>query len=293
MTPTKNGHNGHNGHNGANGLPYPPIELPPAPAPAAPDLAGVLSPSQCATYLSCPARWWYKYGLGLQMLQGSALTIGKALHAAARVNFAQKVQTFRDLALAGILAVFEDEWGREADITQFRKDENREDLKKMARACLATYMDKTAPMIQPAQVEMAVSGVIGGVNVRGFVDVLDVHGRIIDLKSAKTSPAKGKVRPDYRFQISTYAAITPGASGEARLDTIVKLKTAVKHVPQSFTVSPEDRRHVEVMYPLVQAAMRDGIYTPNRNSFLCSKKYCNFWRQCTADYGGVVDGEEA
>jgi hypothetical protein len=290
MSPTQNGHNGQNGHN-ANGIHQvvPAIEEHP---PSVPELAEWLSPSQCATYISCSARWWYKYGLTLDQAQGSALSIGRSLHSTVRTNFEQKISSFSDLPLTGLLAVYEDEWAKEAAATQFRKDEDRDQLRLMGRACWTTYMEKTAPLVQPAQVEMAVSGKIGGVNVRGFVDILDVHGRIIDLKSAKTSPAKGKIRPDYRFQISTYEAITPGASGEARLDTIVKLKSLVKHVPQNFTVGPEDRRHVEVMYPLVQEGMRSGIYTPNRNNYLCSKKYCNFWRQCISDFGGAVDGDE-
>jgi hypothetical protein len=43
------------------------------------------------------------------------------------------------------------------------------------------------------------------------------------------------------------------------------------------------------MYPLAQEAMRAGLYVPNRNSSLCSRKYCSFWKQCEQDYGGQVD----
>src|SRR5262249_34217292 len=158
---------------------------------------------------------------------------------------------------------------------------------------LTKYHEEVAPRIEPAAVELPVEGMIGGVPVRGFIDILDVHGTIIDLKSAKTSPAKNVIRPDYRFQIATYERLSPQASGEARLDTVVKLKREVKLVSQPFTVTDADRTHVERMYPLVQEKMRSGLYMPNRNHFLCSRKYCSHWRQCETDYGGVVTGGES
>ena len=43
------------------------------------------------------------------------------------------------------------------------------------------------------------------------------------------------------------------------------------------------------MYPLVQEAMRSGLYVPNRASFLCSRKYCPHWQRCEDEYGGKVD----
>jgi hypothetical protein len=38
------------------------------------------------------------------------------------------------------------------------------------------------------------------------------------------------------------------------------------------------------MYPLVQEAMRAGLYVPNRNSSLCSRKYCSFSKECERDW---------
>jgi hypothetical protein len=50
-------------------------------------------------------------------------------------------------------------------------------------------------------------GEIAGVSVRGWVDLLDLSGRIIDIKTSARKPA---IEPEYRFQIATYA---PAASG--------------------------------------------------------------------------------
>lgn len=291
-----NGMNGHghlNGHAHLNAAGTAAIAASIEEAPASKggyEIAAVLSPSQVATYISCGAKFWFKYGLGVEQAQGSALSLGKALHTVVRQNNLQKIESKNDIPLAHALEIYEEAWAEEADRTEFQPDEDRDQLRLMGLACLTKYQQEIAPTIQPAKVELPVSGMIGGVHVRGFVDLLDVHGTIIDLKSAKSSPSK-TIRPDYRFQISTYEAITPGASGRAQLDTIVKLKREVKAVSQPFDVTDGDRKHVEVMYPLVQEAARSGLYTPNRNNYLCSRKYCSYVDACLKEFGGAVAGE--
>ena len=75
-------------------------------------------------------------------------------------------------------------------------------------------------------------GEISGVRVRGRVDVLDVEGRLIDFKTASRRPSC--VSPDYAFQLATYTQITPGASGDVRIDSLVKTQT-VQIVQQAYT----------------------------------------------------------
>ena len=52
--------------------------------------------------------------------------------------------------------------------------------------------------------------------------MLDINGRIIDVKTSARRP--GCIDQECRFQIATYVQLTPGASGEARIDTLVKTK---------------------------------------------------------------------
>ena len=86
-------------------------------------------------------------------------------------------------------------------------------------------MDEVAPKVEPAAVELDVQGEISGVAVRGRVDVLDVEGRLIDFKTASRRPSC--VAPAYAFQLATYQQITPGASGEVRIDSLVKTQTVL------------------------------------------------------------------
>src|SRR5271165_3989185 len=88
-------------------------------------------------------------------------------------------------------------------------------------------------------------------------------------------------------QLATYRQITPGASGEVRIDSLVKTQT-VQIVQQAYTVEEPDIRATQVLYPMAQQAMGSGIYCPNRQSMLCSQKHCSFWKQCEEEFGGRV-----
>jgi CRISPR/Cas system-associated exonuclease Cas4 (RecB family) len=46
------------------------------------ELGELLSPSQVGTYLTCPAKWYFRYLVGLTEPATGALALGKAFHAA-------------------------------------------------------------------------------------------------------------------------------------------------------------------------------------------------------------------
>jgi hypothetical protein len=107
----------------------------------------------------------------------------------------------------------------------------------------------------------------------------------VDLKTAVRRPSC--LSPDYAFQIATYRQITPGASGEARLDHLVKTQT-VQLIHQAYTVGEQDLQATRTIYPLVQEGIQSGLHFPNRQSILCGRKQCAFWRQCEREFGGTV-----
>jgi RecB family exonuclease len=245
----------------------------------------VLSPSQVRCFMDCQMRWWFKYALKYADPPTGKMALGRAVHAALTQNFAQKVETQEDLPLIGIVALFRDAWVREREQTEFRDDEDPAELEACGEALVSKYMDQVAPLIEPAAVEMRVEGTIGGIRVQGWIDLLDVSGRIIDLKTAARKPSG--IESDYKFQIATYAQLTPGASGEARLDTLVKTKTPAL-VTQNFRVSEKDLLATEKLYPLAQQSMKSDRFMPNRLSLTCSRRNCSFWRHCEREWGGEV-----
>lgn len=249
------------------------------------ELGQVLSPTQARAYLDCSAKWWFRYGLRLPEPKTSSLALGIAVHQALEANFRDKLDTGEDLPTMGIVMLFRDAWLEQITETRFREDESPGDLCRKGEEMVRKYMDEVAGTIQPAAVEQDVSGEIGGVRVRGRVDLVDTEGRIIDVKTAARKPTS--VPPAYAFQLATYRQLTPGASGEARLDTLVKTKT-VQLVQASYEVSDQDLRLTRNLYPAVQEGIRSGLYLPNRQSFLCSRKNCAFCERCEAEFGGSV-----
>ena len=256
----------------------------PAPPPASP--WQILSPSSLNEFVgTCQVRWFYRRVLQLPETRGAYLGLGSAVHDALAENFRQKIETRRDLPAEGAVALFRAAWAGQLDQITLEKDDDPADLKEAGEVMTRVYMDRAAPKIEPAAVELRVAGEIGGVPVQGYVDVLDVNGDIIDMKTAKRATAEAPA--GYRNQIATYAMLAPGASGKARLDTLTKGKTVdLKHTTLAITDS--DRHHTTRLYQIAREQMASGVYVPNRGATLCSRKYCSFWERCTAEYGGEV-----
>jgi CRISPR/Cas system-associated exonuclease Cas4 (RecB family) len=249
------------------------------------ETAQVLSPSQVRSFMDCQTRWWFKYGLKVPDAATGNQALGRAVHSALGENFAQKMETREDLAIEGVLALFREAWASERDQTEFRDEENLQEIAATGEALVAKYMKQVAPTIEPAAVEIQVHGEISGVPVRGWIDLLDVEGRVIDIKTAKARPST--IEPMHKFQVATYAHLLPGASGEGRIDTLVKTKTP-QVISQNFQITIEEMRAAQILYPAAQAAMRKQHYMPNRLSMMCSRRNCSYWRHCEREWGGEV-----
>src|ERR1022692_2463269 len=117
------------------------------------------------------------------------------------------------------------------------------------------------------------------------------HGRTADRFQNGIPAGLPVSRPTTAFQLATYRQITPGASGEVRIDSLVKTQT-VQIVQQAYTVEEPDIRATQVPYPMAQKAMGTGMYCPNRQSMLCSHKHCSFWKHCEEEFGGRIRSSE-
>jgi len=244
-----------------------------------------LSPSQVSTYMTCPAKWYFRYLIGLGEPTTGPLALGKAFHGTLARNFRQKLSTGRDMEAAELRGVFGEEWSLATADAALRDDEDVDEVAATGQILVAAYVTEAAGPLQPHAVEQTVQGEIAGVKVRGIVDLLDTAGRVVDFKTASKRP--NGLSAEHSLQLTTYAMITPGASGLCRLDTVTKTKT-VQVIQQSYQVGSEDRRFAEALYPMVQESIRDGIYPPHRSSPMCSRRYCGYWRECEHEFGGRV-----
>jgi len=91
----------------------------------------------------------------------------------------------------------------------------------------------------------------------------------------------------HRLQVATYHSLTDRARGTGRIDTLVKTKSP-QLVQQTFSISEKELRAVQTIYPQAQDVMRRAVHLPNRQSMLCSRRHCAYWRHCEQKWGGEV-----
>lgn len=251
-----------------------------------PGLGEVLSPAQTGYYTDCSAKWWAKYGLELPDPKNGNLAMGIAFHAALAENFVQKIETKQDAPAELVERAFDAHWEETAEAAIFRDDEEPAEIAESGRRLVRAFMAEAAPLVQPAAVELPVTGAIGGTPVQGRIDVLTVEGTLIDFKTASKRPSV--MTHAQKFQLATYAELVPQSSGLVQITTAVKTKTA-QVTSLDHRVTEADRRGVQIQYPLIQEAMRSGYYVPNRGSMLCSRRNCPFWQWCEDEFGGKVE----
>jgi putative RecB family exonuclease len=127
-----------------------------------------LSPSQVNTYMTCPAKWYFRYLIGL-----SEPTPGKVFHGTLARNFRQKLSASHDMEAEELREVFAAEWSTVIAEADLRDDEDAYELAATGQILVAAYVIEAAGSLQPRAVEQTVQGEIASVKVRGIVDLLD------------------------------------------------------------------------------------------------------------------------
>jgi RecB family exonuclease len=151
-------------------------------------LGELLSPSQATTYLACPAKWYFRYLIGLSEPTTGGLALGKAFHGTLARNFRQKLSTGGDMENGELSEVFAEEWALALSEAVLRDDEDVTDLALTGRILVEAYLSEAARSVKPKAIEQTVQGEIAGVKVRGIVDLLDVDGCVFDFKTASKRP---------------------------------------------------------------------------------------------------------
>ena len=121
-----------------------------------------LSPSQVNTYMTCPAKWYFRYLIGLSEPTTGALALGKAFHGA-RSEFPPEGKTNRDMETKDLREVFDEEWSVALAEATLRDDEDVDELAATGQILVAAYLTEAATPLQPQAVELTVQGEIAGV----------------------------------------------------------------------------------------------------------------------------------
>lgn len=251
------------------------------------------SPSQLTMFLRCSAAWKYRYIDGMRVPPASSMGVGTSYHAGLEANFIQKIQSKKDLPVSDVLdatatafdKVFSDEIYWEDDEKEQGLDKVKGELKDETIKLVEKYQTEKASEVQPVAVEKAFKIAFDNVDytLDGRVDLLDSEGNVRENKTTAATPRDAS--EDHKIQGTVYSM----AEGLETVvfDYAVKTKTP-KIVTHKFTPSSEQKEFVLKLTGLVDHAVKQGVYLPNRSNFMCSRNKCGYWGVCMKEFGGNV-----
>lgn len=243
-----------------------------------------LSHTQIHTYLQCPARYYFRYRLGLRAPLSSALAFGRAFHAALEHNFAQKMETRRDLPVDEVRGVFAAKLEEMAPEVRWEEGESLAQLLDQGADLLGQYIARIAPSIQPVLVEHRVDLAIGDRPFAAVLDLVDESMIVIDHKTLLRTPTEDEVAKD--LQLTAYAAAYREVFGSLPQQLVLHCAVRTKQPKLVTMVTTRDERAIgwwERVVSRVALAIEAEQFYPNPVGFTCSEKHCDFWRECHSD----------
>src|SRR6516225_7598542 len=114
---------------------------------------GVALPQPGQHVSDLPAKWYFRYLVGLSDPATGALALGKAFHGTLARNFRQKMSTGRDMENGALSEIFDAEWSAALSEAELRGDEDPAELASMGRAIVEVYVAQAAPSVKPRAVE--------------------------------------------------------------------------------------------------------------------------------------------
>lgn len=250
--------------------------------------------SKINTLLMCSAKHYFCYIEKAKMPSRSVLLKGIAFHSAEQKNYEQKIESEKDLPVSDVLDIFGSQFDMGVSDTQWFIDEKPGEIKDSGYGMLKSYHSTVAPGVQPQSVEMPFELKLKDTeNVfAGRVDIVTTNEIIIDTKTKKARPSA--IENDHHMQLCAYSVgyqvVNQRKPKGQRIDYVVDKKTP-ECVSYIDTIDDSD---VDLLLNLIgkyQEAVKRGIDIPNRGSYMCNRRYCQYADLCEQKYGGKVKGE--
>lgn len=247
----------------------------------------LLRPSEINCYMSCSAKYMFQYIDKIKTGKSLALAFGSSMHRAIESNYSQKIESKEDLDTSEVVQTFVDSFDEET------KEVNRVELiedptsKDVGVGLVKEYQKKIAPDLQPKAVEQQVQATFKDYTfgITGTMDLLTVDKRLID---HKTASRKNSTPPESHVRQGSYYRLMAVAAGEdvkeVTFTYLVKTKTPQVYNEKILT----DPKHALGIAQQVGDAITKGVFIPQRDSFLCTARFCQYSNECIKKFGGRV-----
>ncbi len=245
-----------------------------------------LSFTQLNMFLRCPRQYEFRYVHGLKVPPSGAMVQGRVWHQTLELNYRQKIDSERDLALGEMQEFFAAQFDEAlaGEEVLFEADEAPGQLKDQGTAIVAVHHQAIAPNVRPLLVEEKFTVNLGPecpFDLVGVWDLVERDGTIADNKSYGKTPRQEDLDKDLQF--TTYALGFRATRGEMepglRMDAVVKTKTP-KAVQLHTARTNEDCRWLLHLIEQVGTAIETGIFYPNPQGWHCSPRACGYWSRC-------------
>lgn len=194
---------------------------------------GPLSVSQIQSYLACPLKYRFQYVDRIaKPFRAAALAFGTSVHAG--VEFFHKERLAgKTPTLEQVVMIFGADWyAANLDPLVFTGGDSPESLARTGRDLLDLYV-KCSDGHEPRSVEAEFlidlvdpeTGEDLDLALRGFIDLIEADGTLVDLKTAARGVAQGDL--ERHLQLSVYALVHylhEGVVPKLRLDVLLKTK---------------------------------------------------------------------
>jgi len=258
-------------------------------------LIGLVSPSRLETAQVCMAKFCFRYIEREPEPWNAAMQFGTAFDETVGHCFTAKKAT-RLPTIKRAQEMFASEWDYAAGAIEVWQGEQRGALLDIGVKCVAAWQPRIGRHIKPLavqehlteQVKDPISGdtfaLQGFLDIRGTRRTVDI---VADTKTSKKAYSQSVFQK--RMQPVSYTLLTGLNTFEYHVVTRTK-KPAVQVLRA--TITDDDRRgfliRAGILRRNIAHAYRTGDWLPNRDSNLCSKRYCAFWSKCEARFGGSV-----
>jgi len=254
---------------------------------------GVLSPSGFNSYRRCPRQYMYSYVLGLRMPPKVVMIKGTAIHKGAEVVHKHTIEKKSLMSREESLQAVADSFDEEKEEVEDWSETDEGTAKDEAIYSFEAYYHQAIPYINPIAAEEPFALRIGGVPIRGVIDLIDSvedqwsiveEGEekpriqvVADLKTTKKKWPLQKIEKEP--QLTFYALAKDTA--HTRVDFVIAGKKGVTYVPVSAERDALEKRILTEDVIDVADNIKAGRFPRcDPTTWACTPSFCGYYDMC-------------
>jgi len=255
---------------------------------------GVISPSQFNMYRRCAKQFYYRYILELIKPPAVAMIKGTAIHKGAEVVHKNTIKTGKPLSLEEATQAVVDTFDHQKETIEDWEDAEEGSVKQSAIANFRVYYKQAVPLIRPLAAEKTFALKLGGVPVRGVIDLIDQVPGEYELKDdPQKPPPLVEVVSDLKTttrlwppqKLNTEPQLTFYALAEnterVRVDFLLDQKSGSRYEAKRALRSVNEKKVlIEDLVEVVEL-IKKGIFPRcDPTSWGCTEKFCGYYQKC-------------